>query len=164
MLQAALADSQFLDLFPFSDDGFVAPEVDVGGCDVVQTLMVSIVVVVIDEGPDLAFEITGQVVVFQQDPVLHRLMPALNFTLGLRVERCAANVIHFVILQPFGQITGDVAGPVANGCSNQWRNTLGTRSAGERWHGHTLTPPCANSIVAVTSSARMFVQSFQPMM
>ena len=29
MLQAALLDCQFLDLFPFSENGFVAPEVDV---------------------------------------------------------------------------------------------------------------------------------------
>ena len=65
MLQAALSDCQFLDLFPFSDDGFVAPEVDIGGCDVVQALVVALVVVVIDEGPDLAFKIAGQIVVFQ---------------------------------------------------------------------------------------------------
>ena len=67
MLQAALLDCQFLDLFPFPNDGFVAPKIDVSRCDVVQTLMVSFVVVVIDEGPDLAFEITGQIVVFQQN-------------------------------------------------------------------------------------------------
>ena len=59
MLQAALSDCQFLDLFPFSDDGLAAPEVDVGGCDVVQALVVALVVVVIDEGPDLAFNTNG---------------------------------------------------------------------------------------------------------
>ena len=65
MLQAALSDCQFPDLFPFSDDGLAAPEVDVGGCDVVQALVVALVVVVIDEGPDLAFKIAGQIVVFE---------------------------------------------------------------------------------------------------
>ena len=45
MLQAALSDCQFPDLFPFSDDGLAAPEVDVGGCDVVQALVVALVVV-----------------------------------------------------------------------------------------------------------------------
>ena len=49
MLQAAFLDCQFLDLCPFSDDGFGAPEVDVGWCDVVQALVISFVVVVIDE-------------------------------------------------------------------------------------------------------------------
>jgi len=81
MLQATLLDCQFLDLIPFPDDGFVAPEVDVSWCDVVQAFVVSLVVVVIDEGPDLALEITGQIVVLQQNPVLHGLMPAFNFEL-----------------------------------------------------------------------------------
>ena len=103
MLQAAVLDCQFLDLLPFSDDGFVAPKIDVCRCDVVEALVVTLVVVVLDEGPDLAFEITGQIVVFQQNPVLHRLMPTFNFALGLWVERSAANVIHLVIFQPFGR-------------------------------------------------------------
>jgi len=50
MLQAALADCQFLDLLPFSENSFVVPEVDVGRCDVVQAFMVALVVVVCDEG------------------------------------------------------------------------------------------------------------------
>jgi len=78
MLQAALpiarlADAQherrgedclLLDLFSFAEDGFAAPEVDICGCDAVQALVAALVVVVIDEGPHLAFEIAGQVVVF----------------------------------------------------------------------------------------------------
>ena len=61
MLQAALSDRQFLDLLPFSQNGFVAAKVDVSGCDVVQALVVALVIVVVDEGPDLSLEITGQV-------------------------------------------------------------------------------------------------------
>ena len=83
MLQAALLDCLFLDPFPFSQDGFVAPKVDVGRCDVVQALMVSLVVAVFDKGPDQAFEVTGQKVVFQQNPVLHGLVPTFDFTLDL---------------------------------------------------------------------------------
>ena len=56
MLQAALLDCPFLDLFPFSENGFVTPEVDVGGCDVVDALVVALMIVMIDKG----FEITGQ--------------------------------------------------------------------------------------------------------
>jgi hypothetical protein len=59
MLQAALSDCLFLDFCPFSQHGFVSPEVDVCRCDVVQALVLALVVVVIDECPDLAFEITG---------------------------------------------------------------------------------------------------------
>jgi hypothetical protein len=83
MLQAAVLDFQFLDLLPFTVDGFVTPKTDAGRCDDVQALMVALVVVAIDEGPDLAFEIAGQVAVFQQNPVLHGLMPALDLALGL---------------------------------------------------------------------------------
>ncbi len=76
MLQAALADCLFLDFLPFPQNDFVPSEVDIGGRDVVQTLVVALVVVVIDEGPDLTFEIARQIVIFQQHPVFHRLMPA----------------------------------------------------------------------------------------
>ena len=51
--------SHFLDLFPFSDDGFVSPEVDIRRCDVAQTFMVTLVVVILDECPDLTFKIAG---------------------------------------------------------------------------------------------------------
>ena len=40
-------------------DGCITPEVDVGGRDVIEALVVSVVVVMIDEGADLAFEIAG---------------------------------------------------------------------------------------------------------
>ena len=56
MLQAALLDCPFLDLFPFSENGFVTSEVDVRGCDVVDALVVALMIVMIDKG----FEITGQ--------------------------------------------------------------------------------------------------------
>jgi len=78
MLQAALLDCQFLDLFPFSDDGFVTPKIDVGGCVFVEALVIPLAVVVLDEGPNQAFKITGQVAVLQQNPVLHDLMPPFH--------------------------------------------------------------------------------------
>ena len=59
MLQAAVLDSQFLDLVPLSDDGFVAPKIDVSGCDVVQALVVAFVVIVIHERPNLAAHPVG---------------------------------------------------------------------------------------------------------
>ena len=109
MLQASVSDCLFFDLLPFSQDDFVAPEVDVSGCDVVQTLVVALVVVVVDEGADLTFKIAGQIVVLQQHPVFHGLMPAFNLALGLRMEWCAPNMIHLPACQPFGQVAGDVA-------------------------------------------------------
>jgi len=112
MLQAALLDCLSLDLLPFSDDGFISSKVDIGGCDVAQALVISLVVVVIDESPNLACEVPGKIVVFQQDPVLHGLMPPFDFALGLRMEWRSANMAHFVVVQPFGQITRDVARPI----------------------------------------------------
>lgn len=47
--------------------------------------MVALVIVVFDEAPDLRFEIGRQVIVFQQYPVLERLMPTLDLALGLRM-------------------------------------------------------------------------------
>ena len=90
MLQASILDCLFLDLFPFSENGFVAPEVDVCRCDVVQALVVTLIVVILDERADLAFEITGEGLVLQQNPVLHGLMPAFDLALGLRMEWRAA--------------------------------------------------------------------------
>ena len=53
MLQAAILDCLFLDLFPFSENVFVTSEEDVCWSDVVQALVITVVVVVIDEGIDL---------------------------------------------------------------------------------------------------------------
>ena len=70
MLQAPVFDGLSFDPFPFQQDGLAAPEVDIGGREVIQALVVAPVVVVLDEGAELGFEITGQIIVLQQDPVL----------------------------------------------------------------------------------------------
>ena len=63
----------------------------IGGRDVAEALVVAVVVIVIDESADLAFEVTGQVMVFQQDAVFQGLVPTLDLALGLRVIGCAAD-------------------------------------------------------------------------
>ena len=70
-------------------NGCIASEVDVGGRDVVQTLVVTLVVIVIDECFDPRLQIPRQGLVFQQDAILQGLMPAFDLTLGLWVIRCA---------------------------------------------------------------------------
>ena len=89
-MQAALFEGLSFDPFPLVENGFVASEVDVRRCDVVQALMITLVIVMIDEGFDLGFEITGQEIVFQQDAVFQGLVPPLDFSLGLGMIRCAA--------------------------------------------------------------------------
>ena len=54
MEQAAVSDGEFLDLFPPFDDGCAPPEVDVGGGEIAEAFMVSTVVVMLDEGVDMA--------------------------------------------------------------------------------------------------------------
>jgi len=85
VLQAPMFDSLLFDLLPFDQNGLAAPEVDVGGREVAQALVVTAVIVVFDEGLDLSFKVARQVVVFQQDPVFQGLMPTFDLTLGLGV-------------------------------------------------------------------------------
>ena len=85
VLQAPIFDGLSLDPFALFDDGWGSAEVGVGGRHVVQALVVTLVVVVLDEGLDLGFEVTGQEVVLQQDAVLESLVPAFDLALGLRV-------------------------------------------------------------------------------
>ena len=57
MLQAPMFDRLSFDPFPFDQNGLAAPEVDVGGREVAQALVVTAVIVVLDEGLDLCFEV-----------------------------------------------------------------------------------------------------------
>ena len=100
MVQAAVLDGQFLDLFRPFDNGGVTPEVGVGWCDVIDALVVAVVIVMLDEGADLVFKVARQEIVFQQDLVLEGLMPALDLTLGLRVVGSPSNMVHVVIVEP----------------------------------------------------------------
>lgn len=108
MLQAAFSECLFLDLLSYLQDLRAATVINIGGRQVADTLVVSVVVVVVDECVDLPFQVTGQEVVFQQNPVLHGLMPALDFALCLRVMRCAANMIHAFVLKVICQIGRDI--------------------------------------------------------
>ena len=83
VLQATVGNGLSFDPLSFGQDRRAAPAVDVGGGEIVDTLVVSTVVVVVDESRNLRFEVAGQEVIFQQDAVFEGLMPALDFALGL---------------------------------------------------------------------------------
>ncbi len=70
--------------------------------------MVTMVVVVPDKGVDLAFAIAERAIVFQQDATFQGLVPALDLALGLGMVRRTTNVIHATVLEPLGQIAGNV--------------------------------------------------------
>ena len=82
------------------------------------------------------------------------LMPALDLALGLRMIWRASDVIHFLIFQPFGKFTRDVAGPVV---------------AEQAWfvqHGCLITARSLQRQVQRVGHILVFivVQSFQAMM
>ena len=67
-------DGQFFDPFSPFDDGGVAAEVGIGGRDVAEALVVAVVVIVIEKSADLAFKVSGQKIIFQQDAVFQGLV------------------------------------------------------------------------------------------
>ena len=74
--------------------------------------MVAPVLVVRDESVELGFEISGQTIVLQQDSVLEGLVPTLDLDLNMGIVRCATDMLHRLIIEPFGQVAGDIAGSV----------------------------------------------------
>ena len=113
MLQAPQFDSASLDPFSLQQDGLASAEVNVGRREIVEALVVALIVIALDEGLDLGFEIAWEKVVLQQDAVLQRLVPALDLALGLRMARRTAGVIDVPVMKPVGQFAGDVTRPIA---------------------------------------------------
>ena len=58
MLQAAVCDGFALDAFSLGQDCLGPAEVDIGWSQIVDALMIADVIVVLDEGSDLSFEIS----------------------------------------------------------------------------------------------------------
>jgi len=60
VMQASRFECLSFDPFALFQNGFVTPEIDVGRCDVVDALVIPLMIIVIDEGFDLNFEVTRQ--------------------------------------------------------------------------------------------------------
>ena len=112
MLQAPVFGGASFEPLSLQQDGLAASNIDFGGGEVVSALVLAPVIVILDDGLDVGFEHTRQKVVFQQDPILRGLMPALVLALGLGMARCATDMIHVLVIEPFGQVAGDIAGSV----------------------------------------------------
>ena len=67
VLHASVGNGLSLDSLSFCQDTGAAPAVDVGWGEIVDALVVTAAIVVVDEGGNLRFEIAGQEVIFQQD-------------------------------------------------------------------------------------------------
>ena len=98
-----MLDGLSFDGFPPFEYSRSSAEVDVSRRQVVQALVVSTVVVVLNELVDAVFELTWQIVVFQQDPVFHRAVISLDLALCHRVVRSPADVFDAFVLEPLAQ-------------------------------------------------------------
>jgi hypothetical protein len=56
MLQTTICDGLAFDPFAFEEDGLGPPEVDVSQSEIAEALVIASMVVVLDEGSDLAFD------------------------------------------------------------------------------------------------------------
>lgn len=74
--------------------------------------MVSAMIVMLDEGCDLGFEVLLEKVFFEQNAVLQRLVPAFDLALRLRMAGSAMDLLYSVCLQPFSEVGSDVTGAV----------------------------------------------------
>src|ERR1041384_1886865 len=112
VLQAAVSNGLSLDPFSFGQDDWTASKVDVGRGEIVDALVVSAVVVVVDEGRDLGFEVAGEEVVFQQDAVFEGLVPTLDLALGHWMIGRTAEMFDVASTEPVGQVARDITGTV----------------------------------------------------
>src|SRR5271168_651579 len=106
-----------LDSFP--SDGIppfkyalTATAVDIGRGEVMKALVVTPGVVAINELGVARFQLTGQVVVLEQDLVLHGAVVALDLALGHRVIGLASGVRHAMFSEPRSELSGNVGGPI----------------------------------------------------
>ena len=108
MRQAPLIQCPLLDSFSSLEDRLIPTEVHIRQRQITQALVVSAMVVVSNEGSDLTFQIAGQEVILKQRPVLHGLMPALDFALGLGMVGHTAHMVHAAFAQPGGKVGRDI--------------------------------------------------------
>jgi hypothetical protein len=114
VLQAPEFHRPPFDFLTFEQDGLPAAGVDIGRGEVFQVLVIALMVVVADERVDLRFKVSGQEVIFQQDPVLQSLVPAFDLALRLRVIWRAARVLHALVGEIFGEVARYVGGPLSD--------------------------------------------------
>jgi len=112
VLQAPILECAAFDPFSLFEDSRASAKIDVGGREVVEALVITLMVIVLDERLDLGVEIAWEEVIVEQNAVLQGLVPPLDFTLGLRMERRTADMTHALCFDPCGQICRDVARPI----------------------------------------------------
>ncbi len=112
VMQASVSDCLVFDPFSLFQDGLTTSEVDVGRGEIADAFVITLVIVMIDEGFDFCLQVIRKEVVFQQDAVLQGLVPSFDLALCLRMIRCASDMAHPFVFQPVSQITRDVTGTI----------------------------------------------------
>ena len=97
MVKTSILNGLSFDPFSFKQDGLASSKVDIGGSEIGVALMISQMIIVSDEVADLGFEIARKIVVLKQDAVFQQV-PSFDLALGLRMERCTADVIEAVVV------------------------------------------------------------------
>ena len=97
--------------------------------------MVAPQVVVIDELGQGLFELTWQVVVFEQDLVLQGAVIALDLALGHRVIELATGVRHAVLREPGPELSGEVGRAVLAMALLERKELRFESGADPRWRG-----------------------------
>ena len=108
MQAASFFDGLSFDICPPFEYVRSSAKVDVSRRQVVQALVVSAIVVVLDELVDALFELTWQIIVLQQDPVFHRAVISLDLALRHRVVGPAADVTDAFVLEPLAKLARQV--------------------------------------------------------
>lgn len=154
MCQAPFLECGSFDPFSLQQDGLAAPEVDVGRCEIAEALVVPVVIIGADELCNLRFKIPGQIIAFEQDAVLERLVPAFDLALRHRMIRRATDMIHVPFREPISEFARNVA------------RTVVRQQAGRCITLASSSPEAASASLSlsVTSAAFIVVHSFQATM
>ena len=92
----------FLDVVSFGEHLLGSAKVNISRGEIVQGLVVTLVVVMLDERGNGLFELPGEIVVLQANNVFERAMPALNLALGHGMVGLSARVLHPLAFEPIG--------------------------------------------------------------
>src|SRR5260221_10092003 len=83
-------------------------EEDIGWGEIVQRLVITFVVVMLDEIRHCQFKLAREVMIFQADEVFERAVVALNFALGHGMVGRTARVANIGLFEELGQVVRQV--------------------------------------------------------
>ncbi len=101
---------------------FCVPEIQICWREIVQRLVVTPLVVVLDERANGVFQLPREIMVFKAADVLQRAMVMLNLALGYGVVRFPSSMLQLVLVEKGRQLMRHVRRPIVR---EQARTMLG---------------------------------------